>query len=412
MNLFKRHRAPEPEVLPPIEIDRKPSKLRVVLLIVLLVIAVVSLTYGFTELVKVEPGWYILEVTDSYMSCCNDFVCNYYVSDKQMQQDVTAAYTKACKEAYLIFSDAEQTSDMYRINTAVNQEVQIQSTLYQALALMERSGSRLMYMAPVYDEYGPVFEQTDELFAKLYDPAQNPQTMAYIGQLVEFTNAEEHIKLELLGNDRVRLFVSDAYLAFAQEHAIETFVELGWTANAFIIDYLAQVMTDAGYTQGYIVSNDGFTRNLDGSAEYSVNLLDWQDNAWYMPVTMSYTGPMSIVQLRARPVAGYSADALRYFAYADGTVTSTFLDPADGVSKSATDSLVCYSKDATCAQVLMDSAKVFLADALDGESLAAMAGQDIYSIWYEETNLCYNDEAAVLRVDESAMEIYTVTLVK
>jgi hypothetical protein len=85
-------------------------------------------------------------------------------------------------------------------------------------------------------------------------------------------------------------------------------------------------------------------------------------------------------------------------------------DPADGVSKSATDNLVSYSKDATCSQILMESAAVYLADTLDEGAIAAMQANGIYSIWFEGETLRFNQTDIHLRLDESLN--YTAQLVK
>ena len=57
--------------------------------------------------------------------------------------------------------------------------------------------------------------------------------------------------------------VSDDYLAFAEKNFISDFIDFSWMKNAFITDYVADVMIDNGYTLGSLTSYDGFTRNLD-----------------------------------------------------------------------------------------------------------------------------------------------------
>lgn len=92
--------------------------------------------------------------------------------------------------------------------------------------------------------------------------------------------------------------------------------------NAFITDYVADVMIDNGYTLGSLTSYDGFTRNLDqtsaitklnagpdtsGTAEenadYSFNLYDRQGNIIYPAGVMHYDGAESIVSLHNYPMS-------------------------------------------------------------------------------------------------------------
>lgn len=71
------------------------------------------------------------------------------------------------------------------------------------------------------------------------------------------------MNVELLGGNQVKLSVSDDYLAFAEKNFISDFIDFSWMKNAFITDYVADVMIDNGYTLGSLTSYDGFTRNLD-----------------------------------------------------------------------------------------------------------------------------------------------------
>lgn len=417
-NLFKRRKYREPKPQPAVEVSEKHISLRVVLLIVFVVVAVVSLTYGFTSLFSTDPGWRAVEVNSGEVSCGQDFVFNYNlgvsgVNATQEYRGLVDVYTQACRKAYKLFNNevTDAAGNIYTVNSHVNEPVEVDPALYQAFETVEEYGSRLLYLAPVYAEQMRMFSYTNELDAMRYDPAQNPQIMEYISQIVAFTADAEHVSLELLGNNQVKLKVSAAYLAFAEENGITEFLDFGWTANAFIIDYLAETLLDAGYTRGCISSYDGFSRNLDTSGEsYSFNIFDRFGNELYMPAKLDYSGAMSIVYLRNYPMSGQSMDRWHYMSFSNGTIATMFLDPVDGVSKSATDNLVSYASSATCSQILLQSAEVFLADTLDEAALATMQQQGIYSIWFENDVLHFNQQDIHLRLDESLA--YTAQLVE
>ena len=419
-NLFKRRKYREPAPQPLVEVDEKHVSLRLVALIFFVVVAVVSLTYGFTKLFSTDPGWRVVEVEGGSVSCSQDFIFNYQVgvsgvNATQEYKDITAIYTQACQKAYRLFSNEvmDYTGNIYSLNNQVNTAVEVDPALYRALETVQKYESRLVFLAPVYAEHNRMFSYTNELDAMRYDPAQNPEIMDYISQIVEYANNPEHVWLELLENNRVRLCVSEAYMVFAQENGIDIFVDFGWTANAFIIDYLADTMLEAGYTRGYIGSYDGFTRNLDRTEEnYSFNIFDRLGNDLNLSAKMDYNGPMSIVYLRNYPMSGQSQDRWHYFAFPNGSIATVFLDPADGVSKSATDNLVSYSTGFGCGEILMRSANVYLKDTLDEGAIAAMAEQDIFSIWFDGSKLLYNQEDIHLRLDDSLEASYTTQLVK
>lgn len=419
-NLFKRRKYREPAPQPLVEVDEKHVSLRLVALIFFVVVAVVSLTYGFTALFSTDPGWRVVEVEGGSVSCSQDFIFNYQVgvsgvNATQEYKDITAIYTEACRKAYRLFSNevTDHTGNIYSLNDQVNTAVEVDPALYRALETVAQYDSRLVFLAPVYAEHNRMFSYTNDLDAMRYDPAQNPEIMDYISQIVEFANNPEHIWLELLGNNQARICVSEAYLTFAQENEIDLFADFGWTANAFIVDYLADTMLEAGYTKGYIGSYDGFTRNLDATEEsYSFNIFDRIGNELNLPAKMDYNGPMSIVYLRNYPMFGQSQDRWHYFAFPNGHIATVFIDPSDGVSKSATDNLVSYSKNLGCSEILMQSANVYLKDTLEETAIAAMAENGIFSIWFAGNKLLYNQEDIHLRLDDSLETRYTVQLIK
>jgi len=221
----------------------------------------------------------------------------------------------------------------------------------------------------------------------------------------------EMISLEILGNNQVRLNVSEAYLAYAETEEIDVFVDFSWMTNAFIIDYIADVLSDAGYTRGYLVSFDGFTRNLDSRGEvFHQNIFDYDNAGIFVPAAMSYDQPISMVYLRSYPVA--DEDKWHYYRYEDGDVATILVDPADGVGKAATSELLCYSYEVnSCAQMLMQMIPVFIADEFNDEAPEYLKSQSIGSVWSEGKILYYNDPDLTLELVEGE-SVYSLMLVQ
>jgi len=203
------------------------------------------------------------------------------------------------------------------------------------------------------------------------------------------------IDLQLLGNNQVLLKVSDAYLSFAAQNEIRSLIDFGWMKNAFIADYLAQVLTDNGFTNGYLASFDGFTRNLDMRANtYSFNVFDRQGGDIYIPAVLTYSAPASIVFLRDYPLG--RNDAWHYYAFSGDRIASLLIDPKDGMNKASTDSLVSYAVEQGCAEILLEAVPVFISDVFDAELVQALSSAGIHSIWCDGTTLCYTDAQADL----------------
>ena len=254
---------------PVIEVEQKPGKRRVILLIVLLTIAAVALGIWIYDMVTVDPGWYTISVETTDPSCANEFSFQYNVGTngkdaKQEKKAVTQVYTQACVQAYNLFTwDVAQpvAGGIRYLSDRPNQTVTVEKTLYDALALAK--DSRLLFMGPITAQYSQIFQYDEDYLAAQCDPLQNPEVMAYIMQLMGFIRSEDHIRLELLGDNQVKLCVSQRYLDFAQANEVENLLDFGWMRNAFVADYLADALMEKGYNQGYLVSFDGFGCYLD-----------------------------------------------------------------------------------------------------------------------------------------------------
>lgn len=397
-----------------IELPEGNIKLRMILIVVLLSIAVVAVIYGFSTILNTEPGWQEVEASASQLNCSQDFVLMYEFGKEgrnatEEYRAVSRMYTQLTESGYQIFSaDAEiaDLGNLYYLNRHPNEVVTVAHELYLALEQVEKYESRYLYLGPVYDAYDSVLLAENSAEAALYDPARNPELTDYVQQTTAYCNDPEMIRVELLENDQVKLVVAEAYESYAEENGIETFLDFGWMSNAFIADYMAKTLADSQYTNGYLVSYDGFTRNLDDrGGSYSFNLFDRVESDIFMPARLEYQAPMNIVYLRNYPLS--EQDRWHYFAYDDGGITSVMVDPADGMARSATDNLVAYSAEAGCAEMLLQLAPVFIAEALEEQKLHSLKNMEF--VWGEGKVLCFTEEEAALELlPESGGGEYTL----
>ena len=386
--------------------DVKHLKLRIVLMVLAIVVALAAFSYGIHGLLNRNSGWQSVDAYPSGMDCSDDFTLQYYfdaigASATMEYKAVSAVYTTALEEAYLLYYPE---GGLAQINANPNREVQVDPALYRALELIQSARNRHLYLAPIYVEYDRVFLYQNESEAERYDPGQNEEIAAYVAELASYANDPGQIDLKLLSDNRVRLDVAEEYLSYAKENEITEFLDFGWMKNAFITDYVADALIASGYKTGYIASFDGFTRNLDERGEsYSFNLFDRLEQAVYCPVIMSYTAPMNMVYLRNYPLS--NADRWHYFSFSNGHIASVYVDPKDGMTRSSTDNLVAYSQQTTCSEMLMDLAPIFLTDALDESALDALAEREIYTVWFEGTTLKHTQDSLQLTGTEDAKNI-------
>ena len=399
-----------------IELSEANVKLRMILIVVLLSVAVVAIVYGLMSALNTEPGWQEVEVSSANLNCSQDFVLMYEfgkdgVNATEEYWNVTRMYTELTEFGYQIFSAETEVKDLgnvYYLNQHPNETVSVAHELYKALELVVEYGSRYPFLAPVYREYNAVFLSDNAAEAALYDPAQNAELVPYIQETAAYCADPAMVSVELVDDDQVRLTVSEEYLAYAQEYGIETFLDFGWMKNAFIADCIADTLAASQYTNGYLASHDGFTRNLDDRGlDYNFNIFDRWEDTISIPACLRYNEPISIVYLRNYPLS--EQDRWHYYAMDDGSIATILLDPADGMSRSATDNLVSYAYDMGCAEILMQTAPVFIAHELDEDAITALEDKGIHSIWGEGSVLRYTEADAVLELQtETGGEEYTL----
>ena len=412
---------PYQEPVAKIEVSEKHVGRRVIAAAVFLLIGVGAFAYFIVGLVRGEPGWTEITALSSRVSCSGDFVFLYEVgaesgAAKSEKRDVTAAYTEAAEKAYWMFENvrAESTSEetdgeslsvihgaaaagnhdsesgaavmgsVRFLNDNPNQTVTVDAPLYEAFAKLEAAGGRWLYLPAVYREYENLFQSESDLMAAEFDPQLNEIVASYVKEVLSYANDPASVSLKLLGENQVQLSVSEAYLSFAEENGIDSFIDFGWMKNAFIADYLAETLTAAGFTRGSISSFDGFVRNLDGrELSYSFNIYDRVADSGEASAgagirqlaVLEYNGPLSLVYLHDYPMT--SLDQQRYYQMADGEMRTVYIDPRDGLCRSSVSSMISYSyeTDAGCADILLSMVPVYIADEFDADAVEAMAGK-------------------------------------
>ncbi len=378
-----------------IELSSAHSGRRLAAAIVLLAVGVAALVYAFTRLFSAEAGWQEIEVSSSAgLSCGDDFVLLYDlghagVSATAEKKALVSVYSDAAVAGYQIFSDDEVPDDVRGIrylNSHPNEAVDVDPALYGALEQVSRSGDRSLYLGPVYEYYDNIFYCQDDAQTADFDPRQNEDVRDFYARCAAFARDPAAVDVELLGDGQVCLRVSEEYLAFAEEQGIGSFIDFYWMKNAFLADYLADVLAEKGYTNGTLSSFDGFSRTLySGEEAMRFNIYDRA----VLAGTMSYKGPMSVVQLRSYPLN--SQDWRHYYEMEDGRICTAYLDVADGLCRAARDDLIVHAREKSCGETLLRVLPLYVTDAFDGGALSALEAEGIYAVLCRDGDICYSD---------------------
>lgn len=399
-----------------IELSDKNIKPRILFAVLFLIFGMVCIGIGLMSALETETDWQEIEATVTVPNCSEDFVLMYDFSDagknaSSMSKALANLYSEAVVTGYQCFStyDLEDgLGNVAYLNAHINEIVTVEEPLYRALEHVVASGDRHVYLAPAMERYHLVFSSESDEEAALYDPSTSSETAQWLEELAKYVTDPEMIEIVLYDQCQVQLKVSEEYLAFAKENEINILLDFDWMTNAFIADYLAQVLMDNGYTSGYLSSYDGFTRNLDTrNNTYYVSLLSNDDGAVAIPAVMSYEGANSLVLFRNFAVS--DSDDWQYYTYSTGETVASYLDVETCLSKTSTDSLLSYSTELSCGEILLQTLTLYASDTFDVQKLNELTGDGIHSVWCNEKSICYNDSNLTLT---SQLDSYTVSLVK
>ncbi len=357
---------------PPVEhfeLSDSRVKLRLAAVIVLGLIAVACVGSIIWQAIRVEPGRVIIEST-AKESCAGDFVLQYDIGEGEsaLQRALSRAYTDATADAYKIFSSHksfEGFTNLHTLNLNPNKPIEIQPELYEALALLENSGDRTIFLAPIAAEYESLCFSSFDHEASELDPDKNPEQAAYFDEILSYITNSAHISLEL-SDGLATLHVSDEYLAFATKYEIDELVSLNRIVNAFICDYIADRLAEEGYRNGILTSFDGYVRSL-GDARADFRIYD-RDGIYVTPAAIvTLEAGQNLVSLRDFPLS--ELDRRHYYEYASGEIVTPYLD-SSGRDKAAYPALTVYGAK-SCAELALEAAKVYISDTFLPENLVS-----------------------------------------
>lgn len=410
-----RKRNIEGERLYHFELSDKNRTVRWVLIVILLAVAGVAVIFGLMSALVTPAGWQSVELSSTEKNCGHEFVLQYDLgagdrSASVESKELSLLYGNAAESAWQLFyneAGAGELAGIYTVNRHPNQEITVDPALYKALLELQEAESRHLYLAPVYAAWERVIFSENEILAEDCDPGTDPDSMEYVRTLADYARDPEHISLELRPDDRVYLHVSGEYADFLEENAVEYFLDFGWLRNAAAADYIGELLEAAGYTNGYLSSVDGFTRNLDSrGTDYSLNIFQKTEKGRDHTAVMGYTGPVSIASLRSYPL--FEEDAARYYTFSDGRTVNLYVDPVDGQSRTALEDLTVYAGQESCLSLAAKTAPVYIAGDFRAEAMTALAEEGIYGVWSEENRVCHTQKDLSLTVTDPAYTLQYV----
>jgi hypothetical protein len=396
MGLFKKKKNDIQEI----ELSEKHVGLRIALVVVFLLIGLACIAFFLISLLSEEDGWQIISPSGIEISTLeSEFTLSYNLGSgeasatnekKMLQSDYGSALERAYK-IFDIYAPYDDVVNLKYINSHFNETVSVSNLLYDAFATVEQSGSRIVYLGPIYAEYRNVFGSSDDVNAAISDPTKNEDVAEYVSKVLKFANDPNAVSVELLDNNKLKLNVSEEYLAFIEEYQIDCCIDFSWLANAFIVDHVADLLISKGYTHGNISSYDGYIRYLDKNENsYSIDVFDLNGSTVYSAALAECKNISAMVFWRKYPLN--EIDASCYYSYSDGTFVNRYIDAKDGSYKAAIANILSYSKSKSCADIALALADVVIAEELDEAQIMQIKDDQIYSVWTYNCVVNYNDK--------------------
>ena len=383
-----------------IELDEEHLGRRFLAAGTLLIVGATLIAFGVMRFLTPASGWQAIQASGTgEPSCAEEFTFLYEAASSEDAKAAAALYTSACQRAYRLFlcqEVVEGVVNVHTLNHRPNEALTVDPALYEALSTAVGGGRRELYLGPVYARWSDLFFCQEDAQLAAYDPRLSEDVAREYRGVLAFANDPGAVDLEFLGENRVRLRVSEDYLAYAEREGIDRFLDFGWMKNAFAADLIAEELAAGGITRGVLSSFDGFTRNLDGrEGTYDYPLYHRRDGKVWLAGNLRYQGPKSLVCLR--DFAASERDLERFYTLQNGEVRTPYLDTADALCKNALSSLVCCGGERTCGQLLMEMIPVYITDVPFGrEDAAALARRGVDAVFCQGTVVYYTDPQAVL----------------
>ncbi len=397
-----------PKPVKKIELSDKNVKLRIIAAALFLLIGAALIAFSVNNFLSPDLGWVEIEAyAANDVDCSEEFVFLYNLKSAAEEKAVRTLYSDAALKCYRLFNESESFDGMNNvrvINKNPNKELTVDEVLYDAFSIINELNSRYIYLAPVYARYDDIFFCSDDSQLTDFDPRLSSEVKDEYAEV--WDHAREGCGIELLGDNKIRLNVSEDYLRYAEKEGITDFVSFFWLKNAFITDYIADIMIENGFTDGSITSYDGFTRNLGVKEDYTLNIFDRREEGVFAAAAMHYTGALSAVSYRDFPLNGL--DSRRFYMLQNGEIRHSYLD-FDGFCKSAIGSLVCLSADKSCAEIVLRSAPFYISDEFNAEGLEGLSDGGIFSVYCENNFIrCNSPSVSFTDLYEDGTVSYTL----
>lgn len=324
-----------------IQVSEKHVGLRVVLFVVAVFVAVGAFSYGISALGAKRSGYHLIEASaDSDAPFYNkEITFGYYLEGssgaiKKATKELVGVYTPILAASYKQLDSSTEYAGAVSIgalNRHLGEEVGVSAELYAVLKdAYARTLENLnfnMFAGALYSEWKSVLILDDPVG---FDPLTNEDMAVRFADIAAQVSNLDNFSLEFLDDERhiVRFSVSDGYAAFCKEMEIEAgALDLNLLVNAYRLEMIASALEDLGFTDGYLLSQDGLAITLSGCRQQGYALYGKEDGSIVERGSFVVEGRSSKAFMAAFPLGSYSGS---YYSVVDGRLRHLFFDTSTG----------------------------------------------------------------------------------
>ena len=187
-------------------------------------------------------------------------------------QEMQATYAEILSNEFALTDEEEEYAgyvSIAKINKSPNTEVSIPNELYTLLEDVyqktNESENYSIFAEPLYAFWYHSFGLLDLETKINRDPLYNEISQQYLDAFSSIIKDRNEVDLLFLGNNTVKLVVSDHYKALCEEYEINTpYIGLNTLKTSYVIRNVMAELTNRGLNKGILISKDGIISQGSG----------------------------------------------------------------------------------------------------------------------------------------------------
>ncbi len=373
-----------------IELNDNHVKLRIIILIALIPIAIAGFSIFFINLFSKKSGFEEINVSSSTADPVSDDELTFYYnlgksgnSPTDDFKKVTESYSRHLDYAYKSlnkYKEVDEYKNLYYLNRHPNETMKVSTLLYDSLKKVYDTDPKILYLGPITTLYENYIKNGND-----GSNPTNPSVKQYIDSIVNYIKSD--ISIDFLNDYNIKLNVSDNYLNILDELSVNDILDFSYLRNAFILDYVSTQLISDGFKYGNIQSYDGYYINLDDTYNYKYDVYDIIDRKLISTCYVDFMGKYNIVNYR-----NFAINNMDYsrFRIVDDKLTSLYINPNDGKNYESIKNLTSYSKTKSLVDIVLETKDIYINNNFNENNIS------IESIWLKDRSINYNDKNLTL----------------